>query len=388
MWRYGAVWLCDKLLARLAGGAPGENLRSELRKVVEQLRQRFQPPPGQALPQIAAPAEDAHWLRHRLHPLVVPFLQMGHLLRTMPRWCYYVALIIIPVILSLVYIETLEKTPVATNNEDAFRHQEGRPFARVLFIREWPSSDAVGRLLGALLRNSMNTEVVFKPYPQDSLPGMLKMLSENHADIAVSVWLPETHRELVREYGKQTVDLGAYLQGARMGLAVPDYVPARSMKELKAAAFGGQIFGIDPESGLNRKIRLALEDYGLEGFQLIEKNDRYLLSELGKALKEKKPLVFAAWTPDWIFGEYPVRMLEDPASSFGEGEGIHLFLSTPFADQFPRVSACLRRFRITPQELSELMARIRVEKVPGEAVREWILNHREQVNQWLEPMLK
>ncbi len=392
MWRYPAVWLCDKILSRLP--APDsdpqgrETLRGELRKVFEYLRMRCQPPVDAVKIVVAAPAEDAHWLRRKLHPIAVPFLYAWHFLNAIPGWLICATLVAVPAASALVYIEYLNHTPVATNVEDAFRHQQGRPLARILFVREWSSSDGVARLLGAILRNSLNSEVIFKPYPQDDLKNMLKLLADNQADIVVSVWLPETHKELVRDYAKDTVDLGPYLVGARMGLAVPQYAPAKNLTDIKAADFGGVIYGIDPESGLNRKIRLALEDYGLEGFSLVEQNERTLLMQARKAIQEKKNIVFAAWTPDWLFGEYPLRMLDDPREVFGAGEEIHLFVSKSFAENFPVLTECLRLFRISPQELSELLAQIREEKVPGEAVRDWVTNHRQTVNQWIEPMVR
>lgn len=389
MWRYPAVWLCDKILTRLAGPDEGrETLRSELHKVFEQLRRRCQPPTDAQKIVVAAPAEDAHWLRHKLHPLIVPFLYAGHVINAVPGWLFCVFLTLTPAVGALIYIEYLNNTPVATNAEEVFRHQHGRPLARILFVREWPSSEGVARLLGAVLSNSLNTEVIYKPFSQDELKTMLAQLKDNQADIAVSVWLPNTHKALAKDYAKDTIDLGPYLVGAKMGLAVPQYVPAKSLAQIRAQDFGGIVYGIDPESGLNRKIRLALEDYGLEGFTLVEQNNHALNAQAGKLIGEKKNVMFAAWTPDWMFGEYPLRLLEDPRETFGSGEEIHLFIAKPFGENFPIMTECLRQFRISPQELSELLAQIRKEKLPGEAVRDWIANHRQTVNQWVEPMLR
>lgn len=394
MWRYAAVWLLDKAIARLSAHVAnaegrGETVRGEVRKILAQLRLRCQPPVDAPLrPAISSPTDNSHWLRKALHPLLVPFLYAIHFVKSVPGWLMILLLAGLPAAGALGYIHYLNNVPVSDNAEDAFRHQKGRPLARLVFVKEWGSSDAVARLLGEILGASLNTEVIYKPISQDELKGMIKMLAENQGDIAVSVWLPHTHMEMLKDFRKETVDLGAYLQGARMGLAVSNGSPAQSIAQLQAADYGGVLYGIDPGSGLNRHIRQAMEDYGLHGFTLVEKNDRYLAQQLQKTLAEKKNAVFAAWSPDWIFGEYPVRMLEDPLKSFPDSEEIHLVLSKSFAKNYPRLAECLRQFQLQPAELSELMAQIRKEAVPGQAVQEWIVNHRLLVSKWIEPMLK
>lgn len=392
MWRHGAVWLLDKLISRLSTREEGmqerDSVRGELRKVLGRVRVLCQPPIRAPLAMPQAPHADAHILHKIRHWITLPFHYTYHFFKSLPGWSIGLVLAVLPALVALGYIHYLNSAPATKNVEDAFRHQEGRPLARILFIEEWPSSEGVARLLGAILRTSLNTEVIYKPLSQDRFSDMIRLLADNQADIAVSVWLPDTHGGMLEERKAAVRDLGPYLQGARMGLAVTDNSPAHSIAQLQAKDYGGVIFGIDSESGLNRRIRAAMDDYALESFRLVEKNDRYRLDELKKGLAEKRNVVFAAWLPDVIFGEYPVRMLDDPLGSFGDGEEIHLVLDESFATSFPRLRQCLERFRLTPQQLSDLLAQINKEKVPGEAVLEWITQNRLAVSRWIEPMLR
>ncbi|WP_345243063.1 glycine betaine ABC transporter substrate-binding protein [Pontibacillus salipaludis] len=63
---------------------------------------------------------------------------------------------------------------------------------------------------------------------------MWKAVAEGEADGMVAAWLPGTHGDLYESYEGQLEDLGANLEGAKIGLVVPDYMDVESIEDLQA----------------------------------------------------------------------------------------------------------------------------------------------------------
>src|SRR5690625_4110020 len=63
---------------------------------------------------------------------------------------------------------------------------------------------------------------------------MWQAVATGEADGMVAAWLPGTHGKLYEEYKDQLVDLGANLEGAKIGLVVPSYMDIDSIEDLTA----------------------------------------------------------------------------------------------------------------------------------------------------------
>ncbi|SDX46995.1 glycine betaine ABC transporter substrate-binding protein [Salimicrobium album] len=70
--------------------------------------------------------------------------------------------------------------------------------------------------------------------PLDNGP-MWEAVANGEADGMVAAWLPATHGSQFEKYGEQVEDLGANLEGAKIGLVVPEYMEVDSIEDLQAA---------------------------------------------------------------------------------------------------------------------------------------------------------
>ncbi|HLR81437.1 MAG TPA: glycine betaine ABC transporter substrate-binding protein [Bacillota bacterium] len=61
---------------------------------------------------------------------------------------------------------------------------------------------------------------------------MWQAVANGEADGMVSAWLPATHGDLYEQYKDQVVDLGENLEGAKIGLVVPEYMDIDSIEDL------------------------------------------------------------------------------------------------------------------------------------------------------------
>ncbi|WP_112180429.1 glycine betaine ABC transporter substrate-binding protein [Paraliobacillus zengyii] len=64
---------------------------------------------------------------------------------------------------------------------------------------------------------------------------MFEAIASGDSDASLSPWMPATHGAFYEEYEGQFVDLGANVEGARIGLAVPSYMDIESIEDLEPA---------------------------------------------------------------------------------------------------------------------------------------------------------
>lgn len=62
---------------------------------------------------------------------------------------------------------------------------------------------------------------------------MFAGIADGSADAMVAAWLPTTHADYFERYKDELVDLGANLEGTRLGLSVPEYMDINSIEDLK-----------------------------------------------------------------------------------------------------------------------------------------------------------
>ena len=138
---------------------------------------------------------------------------------------------------------------------------------KIVYV-EWDCATASSNLAKAVLEDRLGYKVELLPVTQ---PILWTSLASGDADAMVTAWLPDTHKEMYAKVKNQVEMLGKLTGGARLGLAVPDYVPLKSVEELSAnaAKFKNRIIGIDPGAGIMQLTEKLLkhQKYGIGGRQ-------------------------------------------------------------------------------------------------------------------------
>ncbi|MDQ0208757.1 glycine betaine ABC transporter substrate-binding protein [Alkalicoccobacillus murimartini] len=93
----------------------------------------------------------------------------------------------------------------------------------------WDSETASTHVIGQVLENIGYTVELTQLEPAF----MWASVDTGDADAMVGAWLPKTHGSYYEDYKDNIVDLGTNLEGARIGLAVPEYVDIDSIEDLK-----------------------------------------------------------------------------------------------------------------------------------------------------------
>ncbi|MEU1042071.1 ABC transporter permease/substrate binding protein [Streptomyces sp. NPDC005551] len=204
-------------------------------------------------------------------------------------------------------------------------------------------------------------------------------LAQGSVDFQTDAWLPTTHEQYWKKYGKQLDDLGSWYGPTSLELSVPSYLKGvDSLADLKGRAdeFGGRITGIESSAGMMGLLKSkVLKEYGLdEEYKVVDSSTPAMLAELKRAYAEKKPVVVTLWSPHWAYSDYELKKLKDPKGAWGKGDGVHTLSRKGFAEDNPVVGKWLKNFRMNEKQLTGLEAEINKagKGAQQDAVRAWL----------------
>lgn len=272
------------------------------------------------------------------------------------------------------------------SNPGTARAQIAEPDVRIGWTA-WADAEIVSKMAAIILQQGMGRDVELT---LSDIAIQYRGVAEGDLDAMLMSWQPATHEDYLQRYGTALVDAGPLYSGARLGWAVPAYIPEDSVASIADLAdpavrdrLGGTITGIDPAAGLMRLSRRALDVYGLGDYSLSESSGPAMALRLGDAIEAGEWIVVTAWTPHWIFAEYELRFLEDPEGVMGASESVHALVRRGFPDEQPEVYAFFERLEISLEQLQDLMAEARRTSA-REAVYAFVEANREQVRYWMQ----
>lgn len=245
----------------------------------------------------------------------------------------------------------------------------------------WDSEIASTHVVASIIEDELGHEVELTSV--DAGP-MWMGIARGDFDAIVAAWLPVTHQSYFEKTKDDIVNLGANLDGAKLGLVVPAYVPVNSIEELNdyVEEFDGKITGIDPGAGLMAATERAIEDYDLD-YQLLAGSDAAMTAALKRAIENEEWIVATGWTPHWMFAAFDLKYLDDPKKSLGKEEHIATIVTPELKEKAPDVYEFLDNFYWSPDEMSEVMILIEEGMEPSAAARKWIAENPDRVEEWL-----
>ncbi|SFC69385.1 glycine betaine/proline transport system substrate-binding protein [Alkalibacterium subtropicum] len=218
---------------------------------------------------------------------------------------------------------------------------------------------------------------------------MWEAVANGEADAMVSAWLPGTHAPQFEEYSDEMVHLGPNLEGAKIGLVVPEYMDAASIADLTDQA-DQTITGIEAGAGVVAAAERAVnEDYdNLEGWTVQTSSSGAMVQQLDDAIEDEEDIIVTGWSPHWMFQSYDLKYLEDPEGSFGGEETIDTFVRTGLEEDMPEAYEILDNFHWDAADMESVMLEIQEGADPEEAAQNWIDNNEETVSEWTEGVVE
>jgi len=264
--------------------------------------------------------------------------------------------------------------------------QEGAKGDVNLAYVEWASEVASTNVVRAVLED-MGYNVKLSSL---SAAAMWQAVAYGDADGMVAAWLPTTHKNYYEQTKNKLEDLGANLEGTKLGLVVPAYTDINSIDQLakpeKADMVDDEIVGIDPGAGLMGLTEDAIDAYGLDDtIDLQSGSGATMTAALKAAIQNKEDIVVTGWTPHWMFARWDLKYLEDPKNVYGDAEEIHSIARKGLKEDMPAVYQLLDNFHWTPEQMGQVMLMNQKDgSDPYENAKKWVDEHPDVVKQWTQ----
>ena len=254
----------------------------------------------------------------------------------------------------------------------------------------WSDAEFVTKLTAKILEERLGQEVELI---QTDIAPQYQGLSSGDIDVMLMAWLPGPHGDYMAKVGSDIVSLGILYGYARIGWAVPTYIPEdrlRSIEDLKDPEvrdnLDGTITGIDPGAGLSRLSEQVIEDYELDGYELQISSGAGMTAGLARAVRRDDWIVVTAWSPHWKFNEYDLRYLEDPKGTLGSFERVHAMARKGFYQDYPEAALVISRMHFDLETLQNAMFYAQQNSY-DEAVDRFIADNGDLVDYWVNGTL-
>ena len=251
----------------------------------------------------------------------------------------------------------------------------------------WSDAEFVTKVAKQLLEERMGYDVKLT---MADIGVQYQGIANGDLDIMLMSWLPVTHQNYWKKFAGKVVNLGPLYTDAKLGWAVPGYVPedkVSSIEDLKksgiAEKFDNKVQGIDPGAGLMQASETAMEEYGLDNMDLVSASGAAMTAAYGRAVRRDEWIVVTSWSPHWMHAKWDTRYLEDPKGTLGKKERIHALARKGFYQDYPtEVVNFLTRMYIPLDQLQNAMLDAS-ESSYKEAVANYIEDHPKRVNYWV-----
>lgn len=201
---------------------------------------------------------------------------------------------------------------------------EAKPKEAEIVYAEWARAVAITHVAEVIMEEYMGYTV---NTTSAAAPVMWNAVGTGDADALLCGWLPITHKDFKAKNIKGLEDLGPNYTGAKLGIVVPQYVDIDSIPQMaeNAEKFENKITGIEPGAGMMKQIDDAIEKdtSGLGVFENVASSETTMLSALEDAIKNEKWIAVPGWQPHWMFGQWKLKILNDPDQIFGAAETIN-----------------------------------------------------------------
>lgn len=282
--------------------------------------------------------------------------------------------------------------------------------------QNWTGSVVICQVMKQVLENELDI-----PVKITQLTGAITWqgMDKGNVDVFSDVW-SMAEEAGVKKYveEKKSVELTVSYSEAPLGWFIPAYVQKEyginTVEDLKGQE---NIFNVIGDKkgdlwvgGSGWKAvdinTVRIRDYGLD-FDPYVVEQWVFLTKLKESIRKKEPVIFFYWKPEWIFAQYDLVQIEEPAYDpakwvFDEKDmekskitcayelaDVYVAYSMKLKERLPKAYQFFKNWYIPIDEVSFLIAEAEdipdnPKKEPAEVAKKWIADHPEIVNDWLK----
>lgn len=255
-----------------------------------------------------------------------------------------------------------------------------------IYVDEYAEGQVMSHVAKKVIESEYDIPVEFKNVAVG--PAFLGV-AEDERSLFLVAWLPRTHAAYMARVGGEVDNLGELFDGARLGWAVPAYVPEDELGTIADLGradvrerLGGTIQGISAGAGLMQVSEEVIDGYGLDDYRLITASSAAMTAALKRAIDDEEWIVVTAWSPHWMWERFDLRYLEDPDGVLGGREHVDAIASKPLAESAPEVHALIRRMHYSLDQINAAL--VDAEETSYEAAAQTFIDeHPEVIAEWV-----
>ena len=255
----------------------------------------------------------------------------------------------------------------------------------------WTDIDATNAMAGVVLKALGYRQSVANL----SVPITYQGLKKGQIDVFLGNWMP-AQAPLVKPFvDERSIDVvHANLSDAKFTLAVPDYVAAAGVHSFAdlakyAERFDDKIYGIEPGAPANQNIKKMLADkaFGLGNWSLVESSETGMLTQVQRAVRDKKWIVFLAWEPHLMNTKFHLTYLSGGDAYFGPNYGgatVNTVTRAGFSAQCANLAKLFRQMTFDVDIENRIIADVLRDKVNIDtAAQRALQDHPALLTNWL-----
>jgi glycine betaine/proline transport system substrate-binding protein len=229
-----------------------------------------------------------------------------------------------------------------------------------------------------------------------AVPVTYKSMETGDIDVFLGNWMPTMEGDLgpYRDAGTVEVIKPANLTGAKYTLAVNKKASDAGLKDFADIAkfkdqLKGDIYGIEPGNDGNRIIldMISSDSFGLKGFDVVESSEQGMLSQVARAEKRGKMVVFLGWAPHPMNANFELTYLSGGDDFFGPnfgGADVYTNTRKGYSSDCPNMGKLLTNLQFTLAMENEIMGAILDDdQEPNDAATAWLKANMGVLDGWL-----
>lgn len=210
-------------------------------------------------------------------------------------------------------------------------------------------------ILKQVLKDKMGIAVEGISVPIEEL---FRSVAVGATDGTIAPWMPSGQKGY-DQFKDKLVSLGPNMKGCLTGIAVPEYVSATRIEDLKGkeSQFDGILYSCYRTTPLGHNATEAVQLYGLN-LKLEYCNEGQMISALKKRYAKKEWVAITGWQPHHMMDEYNLKFLSDSKVVFGKENHCETFINKGLETQHPQLIEFLKSFKLDVKGINEALGHV------------------------------
>ncbi|MDM9628884.1 choline ABC transporter substrate-binding protein [Rhizobium sp. S152] len=228
------------------------------------------------------------------------------------------------------------------------------------------------------------------------VPVTYASMKNKDIDVFLGNWMPAQTGAIKPYLDDKTIEsLSVNLEGAKYTLATNGAGAKLGIKDFKDIAthkadLAGKIYGIEAGNEGNGMIKKLIDEntFDLKGFELVQSSEQGMLTQVTRADKDNKPVIFLAWAPHPMNTAHEVTYLAGGDDTvFGPNYGgatVYTVVRGGYAAECPNVAKLLSNTKFTLDIENYLMGKIMNDgEKPAKAAKDYLKANPAVFEPWL-----